>query len=103
MRKLFVSVVLGMAAMAAGPGCSKSEPAATGGHAENLPEMTVDDVDKGLAANTLTAIDCNGDGTRKRFGTLPGAILISDEEAFAASELPADKNRKLLFYCSGPT
>jgi rhodanese-related sulfurtransferase len=65
--------------------------------------MTVDEVEKGIAANTLTAIDCNGDDTRKKHGVLPGAVLISDDEAYAPSELPADKSRKLVFYCSGPS
>lgn len=100
MRNLLVSAVLGMAAMAGG--CSKGDQASVD-HTKNLPEMSVDEVEKGLTAGTLTAIDCNGDGTRKKNGSLPGAILISDDEAYSPSELPADKTRKLVFYCSGPS
>jgi hypothetical protein len=102
MRKLLISFVLGMAAA-----CSKESVIGgeVGGKVDtsNLAEMTLDDVDKGLASNTLTAVDCNGDGTRKKFGALPNAIMISDDEAYAPSELPADKTRKLVFYCSGPS
>ena len=98
MNKLLVSAVLGMTMIT---GCSKAADH-TVDHTANLPEISVDDVDKGLAAGTLTAIDCNGAGTRKKHGTLPGAVLISDDEGYSASELPADKTRKLVFYCSGP-
>ncbi len=99
MHKLLLSAVLGMAMLS---GCSKSADQAES-HAAKVPEMSVDEVDKGLTAGTLTAIDCNGDGTRKKHGALPGAVLISDDEAYSPSELPADKTRKLVFYCSGPT
>src|SRR5438045_1954059 len=98
MRTILLAAVLGLGAMA---GCSKGK--AEHSEAEsNLPTMSIDDVDKALAANEVTVVDCNGDKTRKKNGVLPGAILISDEEAFVASELPADKTRKLVFYCSGP-
>ena len=33
-------------------------------------------------------------------GMLPGAVLLSDPVAFAASELPADKRAPLVFYCA---
>ena len=100
MRTILLAVVLASAAAA---GCSKDK--ATGGETaeSDLPMMSLDEVEKGLASNTLTAIDCNGEGTRKKFGVLPGAILLADEEAYAASALPADKTRKLVFYCSGPS
>jgi hypothetical protein len=35
-------------------------------------------------------------------GVVPGAILISDVDNFATSELPADKTAKLVFYCADP-
>jgi len=99
MRSILLAVVL---AGAAAVGCS-NDKAKSGEHAEQFTVMSIDEVDKAIAANMATAIDCNGDRTRKKSGVLPGAILISDEELFAASELPADKGRRLVFYCSGPT
>ena len=76
--------------------CSKpAAPPADG----KPPSMTVDEVESALAAHTATAVDCNGPLTRKKFGTVPGAILLTDEETYAPSELPADKSRKLVFYC----
>ena len=52
--------------------CSKDKAAGTEAK-EEVPTMSLDDVEKGLAANQLTAIDCNGDGTRKKFGVVPSA------------------------------
>lgn len=99
MRRILLSVILGLAAIA---GCSKKDDQAAV-NTDDLPMVTVDEVEKGLADNTLSIVDCNGDGTRKKFGIVPGAILVADEEAFPASDLPADKTRKLVFYCSSPS
>src|SRR4051812_37394934 len=98
MRTMLFAVALSLTAIS---GCSKSEPAgaAAAGKKDELPTLTVDQVEKGIAANELTAVDCNGDKTRKKLGVVPGAILTSDED-YPASELPADKGRKLVFYCT---
>ena len=100
MRTVLFSVVLGLAAVS---GCSKDKSASGESAEEQFPTMTLDEVEKGLAANELSAIDCNGESTRKKHGVLPGAVLITDEETFPESELPPDKTRKLVFYCSSPT
>ena|SRR5215210_6149639 len=99
MRKLLFAAVLGIAALS---GCSKDKPADSNATTHDLATISVDEVEKGIAANTLSTIDCNGDDTRKKHGVVPGAVLISDDEAYSPSELPADKSRKLVFYCSGP-
>jgi hypothetical protein len=93
-----------VAAVAVAPlaACSKSEKLDAAKHEANLPEISVDEVAVGLDAKQLAVLDCNSVKTRKRVGVLPGAILISDEETFPASELPADKATKLVFYCGGP-
>lgn len=95
------------AALACAAGCTKSdakqEPAQTADPAEaKVPAMTVDEVDRAITSKEAQAVDCNGTGTRKRMGVVPGAILVSDDETFAASELPADKTTKLVFYCMNP-
>lgn len=49
----------------------------------------------------LTVFDANSEGTRKEFGIIPGAKLLSDYDDFdVAAELPAGKANKLVFYCS---
>ena len=102
--------LLFIAAVALAAGCSKSDPPAAAQASpaaapapaadENLAKMTVDEVDRDLQAKRVVPVDCNSDRTRKKKGVLPGAILVSDEESYAASELPADKSTKLVFYCA---
>jgi hypothetical protein len=98
MRTILLASVL---ALAAASGCArdKANTSETAGH---VRELSLDEVERGIAANELTAIDCNGDRLRKKHGVLPGAVLLDDEETFLPDELPADKARRLVFYCSGP-
>ena len=44
------------------------------------------------------AVDANSADTRTSAGIVPGAILLSGYE-FESSELPADTNTELVFYC----
>jgi outer membrane murein-binding lipoprotein Lpp len=100
MRTVLFAVAIAVTTLT---GCSKAEksaPAAT--EDDKLAKLTVDEVDQLLATKSAVPVDCNGDKTRKRMGVVPGAILVSDEEQYAASELPADKTTKLVFYCANP-
>ncbi len=99
MRTFLLAAAL---AVSAASGCSKDDDAKTAPSNEQFPTMTLDEVEKAVTANEATAVDCNGDGTRKKLGVVPGAVLVTDDEAYAASELPADKTRKLIFYCTDP-
>ena len=108
MRKLLLAAALASAALV---GCSRADsddkapakpPAARPNDHSDLPAMTVEEVDQALNAKQATAVDCNNPRTRKRMGTIPGAILISDDANYAASELPADKTTKLVFFCANP-
>lgn len=76
--------------------CSKSDAPAKQDEAK-LPMLTVDQVDKDLAANAQ-AVDANGDDTRKKMGVVPGAILLKGDDAVA--QLPNDKSKELVFYCA---
>jgi hypothetical protein len=98
MRTIMFCVAVAVAGLG---GCAKDK-ADSAAKADDFPSMTPDQVEQALAAKQAVAIDCNGDRTRKKLGVLPGAILISDEEAYPVSELPADKTTKLVFYCSDP-
>ena len=100
MRTLLFAAVLALGSLTLG--CSKSEKKGGDEIDHSIPEISIDDVQAGMAAKTLTVFDCNSDKTRKRVGVLPGAVLVEDEETFDASILPADKNAKLVFYCGGP-
>ncbi|MGE0403240.1 MAG: rhodanese-like domain-containing protein, partial [Kofleriaceae bacterium] len=67
---------------------------------EAVPEVTIDQVDTALAKSEWQAVDANGEGTRKKMGILPGAVLLTDSETFLPSELPSDKSKGLVFYCA---
>ena len=97
MRTIVLAVSL---ALSAAPGCAKDKAGTE--ETEHLPTMTPDELATAIAANAATPVDCNGERTRKKLGVVPGAVVISDEETFSASELPADKGRKLVFYCADP-
>jgi rhodanese-related sulfurtransferase len=97
MRIILLAAVL---ALGAGAACSKSEKTATSKKASAVPTVSVDDLDKQLAAGECVPVDANGEQTRKRMGVVPGAVLLSDSGTFAVSELPADKSKGLVFYCA---
>ncbi len=98
MRTILLGAVLALATVG---GCSNDKSSSAAAEkADDVPTVTLDETDKLLAANEATAVDCNGDRTRTKYGILPGAVLIADEESFPASDLPADKTRRLIFYCS---
>jgi rhodanese-related sulfurtransferase len=63
-------------------------------------QLTVDDVAKLTASKELTAVDANGPETRAKYGTVPGAVLLSGHDYVPAKELPADKATRLVFYCA---
>jgi len=49
---------------------------------------------------TVRVYDANNASTREKYGVIPGAILLSDYAEYdVSSELPADKDRRLVFYC----
>jgi hypothetical protein len=100
MRNVLFGVVLAIAA--ASGGCKKADQSAAKAE-EQFPMLTPDEVEAQIATKSITPVDCNGDGTREKMGVVPGAILITDEEQYGPSELPADKNTKLVFYCSKET
>jgi hypothetical protein len=102
MRKLLFVLSIGLVGTV---GCSRSSSEAEakpGVQSEDVASLTVDEVDKGIADKSLQAADCNHPKLRQTKGVVPGAILISSPDSFAASELPADKGAKLVFYCADP-
>jgi phosphoribosylformylglycinamidine (FGAM) synthase-like amidotransferase family enzyme len=100
MRTTLFACALAISAVA---GCSKGDQAKTEQKDEQkLATMTMDEVEAAITSGQAIAVDCNGDRTRKKDGILPGAIMVTDEEQYGASELPADKSRKLIFYCADP-
>lgn len=71
-------------------GCSKGE--------DKFGRLTVDQVAELVAKNDATLIDANTAG-RFRQSHVPGAKWLQFNK-IEASDLPADKTRKLVFYCA---
>jgi rhodanese-related sulfurtransferase len=106
MRTILFASVIALATIA---GCSKGSGSAhnapvsaeiSEADTANLPTVTPDDLDKSIASGACLAVDVNYKTTRKEMGVVPGAVLLTDYDAFAASELPADKSKALVFYCA---
>lgn len=97
MRTLLFCALVATAACSNGK--SKLDPALASEQA-SVPTITVDELDRKLAAGECQAVDANGPGTRKKLGVIPGAVLLSDYEGFQPAELPADKSKGLVFYCA---
>jgi rhodanese-related sulfurtransferase len=90
-----LGLVIGLVIALASAGCAKDAPAAA-----PMAAVSVDELATLVQGGQCQVVDANGDTTRKRMGTIPGATLLSDYEGYALSELPADRAKKLVFYCS---
>jgi hypothetical protein len=51
-------------------------------------------------ANAVHIYDANGPETRDKFGVIPGAVLLTSDDAYDLSVLPPSKTSKLVFYCA---
>jgi rhodanese-related sulfurtransferase len=107
MRTLLLAMLPGLLGLGLlGPaGCSKradeAAPAAASAPTRKaIAALSVDELEAKLQRGECRAVDANGDVARKRLGMIPGAVLLSDYETFLPSELPADRSKGLVFYCT---
>jgi rhodanese-related sulfurtransferase len=80
---------------------SDAKPSDTKQTAGAIPETSVADVQKLVTTKSATVLDANSEETRKEYGVVPGATLLSSSRNYPLSELPSDKGRELVFYCGG--
>ena len=64
-----------------------------------ISEISVDDADKAIKSGAI-AVDANSERTRKKNGTVPNAIILTSSSKYELSQLPEDKSKDLIFYCS---
>lgn len=77
-----------------------AEKAETPEQAEQaISEISVDDADEAIQSGAI-AVDANSERTRKKNGTVPNAIILTSSSKYELSQLPEDKSRDLIFYCS---
>ena len=94
------TLLLALALYAAATGCSKKTADPLAEESSSIPTVTVSELDTMLAKNECQPVDANGDSTRKKMGVIPGAVLLTDNDTFNVKELPADKAKTLVFYCT---
>lgn len=62
--------------------------------------LSPDEVEKLLSEKNAHCFDANGEETRAKFGTVPGAKLLASYRDYDLGLLPEQKDAKLVFYCS---
>ena len=102
MRTLLFSLALTVLVV----GCKCANPAAATETAEDtqaaeveIPEISVGDASKALQSGAL-AVDANSESTREENGTVPDAIILTSSYKYELAQLPEDKSKGLIFYCS---
>jgi len=88
-------------------GCKDASPAAateadaddTNAADVQIPEISVEDAGKALESGAV-AVDANSERTRKKNGTVPDAIILTSSYKYELAQLPEDKSKDLIFYCS---
>jgi rhodanese-related sulfurtransferase len=101
MRIIFLSLALSLLFF----GCKDASPAAANEKAPDeateveVPEISVEDADEAIQAGAIP-VDANSEKTRKENGTVPGAVILTSSYKYDLAQLPNDKSKDLIFYCS---
>ncbi|MGB5811913.1 MAG: rhodanese-like domain-containing protein [Polyangiales bacterium] len=64
-----------------------------------VTEITVEDADKALQSGAV-AVDANSSTTRQKNGIVPDAVILTSSYKYDLAQLPEDKSKDLIFYCS---
>jgi rhodanese-related sulfurtransferase len=70
--------------------------------AGDYPDISIAELNKAIAAKSVTVIDVNGSESYKN-GHVPTALNFADIKGDLASKLPADKGALVVAYCGGPS
>ncbi len=103
MKNFMIAITLSFAAVA----CQSSNNSAKASKDNEAPRavttniITVPEVADLVQRHDATLLDANGSDTRHEMGVVPGALLLSDSNNYALTELPPVKTSKLVFYCGG--
>lgn len=78
---------------------AEAEAPAADGEEASIPEISVADAEAAIGSGAVP-IDANSEKTRKKNGTVPGAVLLTSSYKYDLAQLPEDKDKDLIFYCS---
>lgn len=70
--------------------------------AGEYPDISIAELNKAIAAKSVTVIDVNGSQSYQN-GHVPTALNFADIKDNLAAKLPADKNALVVAYCGGPS
>lgn len=96
---MLFAITLMLSPAHAGPECASQQTAdaSTDTKVEASPMLDVAGVEAAIAKGAVP-VDANGDDTRKEFGVIPGAVLLTSYKSIEG--LPEDKASELVFYCA---
>jgi rhodanese-related sulfurtransferase len=80
-------------------GCSKQNQTQTAANSQT-GEVSVDELATMIEQQQVTVLDANNANTRQKYGVIPGSTLLSSYDSYEISELPAEKEANLVFYCA---
>lgn len=95
-----VCATLAVACHTSSPSSTEQAAASAPGEDKKIAEVTVSDVEQFVKTKSATVLDANDADTRKEYGVVPGAVLLTSKE-YPLAVLPATKTDKLVFYCGG--
>lgn len=96
---LSLTFLLGTSLLAGCKDASSSDAAAGSEVEKAIPEISVENADKALQSGAV-ALDANSARTREKNGTLPEAVILTSSSKYDLAQLPTDKTKDLIFYCS---
>jgi rhodanese-related sulfurtransferase len=75
--------------------------ATCGCHGQSASRVTVGQLATELkSADPPHLYDANGDSTRREYGVIPGATLLTSARNYSLELLPEVRSTKLVFYCA---
>ncbi len=99
-RFLFALLALSLLALPAFAGdAAKTADSDKTVEAPAVPETSMDDLERKLAAGECHLYDANNAATRDEHGVIAGATLLDSYREYDLALLPADKASDLVFYC----
>jgi rhodanese-related sulfurtransferase len=101
MRTILLSLVLTfvLAGCKDANSSAAAEPAPAEKSEAAMSVISVTDADKALQSGAI-ALDANSDKTRKKNGIVPNAVILTSSYKYDLAQLPEDKSKDLIFYCS---
>jgi rhodanese-related sulfurtransferase len=82
-------------------GVAKVTPTNTAQETGKVKDIPIDEVSAIIRSNNGIVVDANSPTTRKQWGTLPGAVLLTNSYSFDMAEIGNDKGKQIVFYCGG--